>query len=105
MIASTSSSVFDYAIVCHAEVDLPAWLRQLTGKSGWTLCAEEEAELCDAYSFRRGEEQAEVVLFHTGHATIEVDENTLYDGSLTTIPGCTTLHYYNADSGEPISAH
>lgn len=100
-----ANSVFDFSIVCHAEVDLPAWLKQLTGKSGWQLNAEEEAEMCDAYSFRRGEEEAEVVLFHTGYARVEVGQDTLYDGSLMAIPGCAKLHYYNAESGEPVSAH
>ncbi len=103
MLEPSFNSDFDFAVVCHAEVDLPAWLKQLTGKSGWRLCAEEEAEMCDAYSFRRGEEEAEVVLFHTGHATVEVADRTLYDGKLLTVPNCTRLHYYNAESGEPIT--
>ncbi len=100
---TSSPSNLDYSIVCQAEVDLPAWLKQLTGKSGWKLFAEEEAEMCDAYSFRRGEEEAEVILFHTGHATVEVAECTLYDGNLLAVQDCARLHYYNAESGEPIT--
>ena len=102
MLETSLDSNLDFAVVCHAEVDLPAWLKQLTGKSGWRLCAEEEAEMCDAYSFRRGEEEAEVILFHTGHATVEVAERTLYDGNLLGATDCARLHYYNAESGEPI---
>ncbi len=102
MLEPATISDFDFSVVCHAEVDLPAWLKQLTGKSGWKLCREEEAEMCDAYSFRLGSEEAQVVLFHTGYATVEVGDSTLYDGSLLTFPGCTQLHYYNAESGEPI---
>jgi len=100
-----ASSDFDFSIVCHAEVDMPQWLKQLTGKSGWQLCGEEAAEMCDAYSFRRGQEEAQVVLFHTGHATVDVGEITLYDGSVLTIPGCVRRQYYNADSGEPITVN
>ena len=99
---SSIASNLDFSIVCHAEVDLPAWLKQLTGKSGWRLYAEEEAEMCDAYSFRRGDERAEVILFHTGHATVEVAERMLYDGNLLAVQECARLHYYNAESGEPI---
>ncbi len=95
-------SDLDFSIVCQAEVDLPAWLRKLTGKSGWQLFFEEEGEACEAYSFRRGEEEAEVVLFHTGHATVEVGERTLYDGSLFADPECARLKYFNGESGEPI---
>lgn len=103
MLETTTKSDFDFSIVCHAEVDMPQWLKQLTGKSGWQLCGEEEAEMCDAYSFRRGNEEAQVVLFHTGYATVDVGDDTLYDGSLLSIPGCVRRQYYNADSGEPIS--
>jgi len=103
MLESTATSEFDFSIVCHAEVDMPLWLKQLTGKSGWQLSGEEAAEMCDAYSFRRGDEVAEVVLFHTGYATVEVGDDTLYDGSLLTIPGCVSRQYFNADSGEPIT--
>lgn len=30
----------DFPIVCQAEVDLPAWLRELTGQAGWQLLEE-----------------------------------------------------------------
>ena len=98
----TTNTDFDIQIVCHAEVDLPVWLGQLTGKSGWKLYSEEESEMCEAYSFRRGEEEAQVVLFHSGHAIVDVGDHTLYDGSLLNDPGAATLNYFNAKSGEPI---
>lgn len=101
MIEQNVMTDFDFSIVCHAEVDMPEWLSQLTGKSGWRLCGEEEAEMCDAYSFRRGGEEAQVVLFHTGYATVDVADGTLYDGALLTIPG-VRRQYYNAESGERI---
>lgn len=102
MLESSDISAFDYPIVCHAEVDLPSWLQQLTGKSGWRLSTEEAEDLCDIYSFRRNQEEAQVVLYHTGYATVNVDECSIYDGSLTFAPGFARLQYYNAESGEPV---
>lgn len=102
MLEPSAVSAFDYSVVCHAEVDLPSWLKELTGKAGWMLSDEEEAELCDVYSFQRGVEQAQVVLYHSGYATVDVDDHTLYDGHLTFAPGFARLQYYNADSGEPV---
>lgn len=105
MLEPTVVSDFDFSIICQAEIDLPAWLQQLTGKSGWKLCAEEEAESCDAYSFRRGTEEAQVVLFHSGHATVDMGDRTLYEGSLLEGPSHAKLNYFNATSGEPILMH
>ncbi len=102
MLESTEYSAFDYPIICHAEVDLPSWLQQLTDKSGWRLSAEEGADACDVYVFTRGSEEAEVVLYHTGYARVEVNGRMFYSGHLTSGPGYARLQYYNADSGEPI---
>lgn len=102
MIPSTFASDFDFSIVCHAEIDLPEWLKRLTGKSGWELCREEEGEVCEAYAFRRGADEAEVVLFHSGHATVDVNDRRLYDGSLLDDPASARLNYFNAASGEPV---
>ena len=102
MLEPSVVSDFDYSIVCHAEVDLPLWLRELTGKSGWLLSDEEETELCDIYSFHRGAEEAQIVLYRTGYATVGVGDQTLYDGHLTFAPGFARLQYYNAESGEKV---
>jgi hypothetical protein len=102
MLESSRISAFDYAIVCQAEVDLPSWLQQLTGKAGWRLQNEEEAEMCDIYTFRREIEEAEVVLYHTGYATVGVNDRNLYDGHLASALGCARLQYFNAESGEPV---
>lgn len=103
MMEQTITSDFDFSVVCHAEVDMPEWLQKLTGKSGWKLCGEDEAETCDAYLFRRGGEEAQIVLFHSGYATVDVGDRTLYDGILPAIPGCVRRQYYNSDSGEPVA--
>lgn len=102
MLESSVVTAFDYSIVCHAEVDLPSWLKELTGKSGWTLRDEEENEEYDVYSFRHGADMAEIVLYRTGYATVDVDGDTLYDGHLTFAPGFARLQYYNAESGERV---
>jgi hypothetical protein len=99
---SSQISVFDYGIVCHAEVDLPSWLQQLTDKPGWRLLDAEEDEMCDIYTFRRETEEAEVVLYHTGYAMVSVNDNSLYDGHLSSAPGYARLQYYNAESGERV---
>lgn len=93
---------FDFAVICQAEVDLPAWLRELTGKPHWQLYSEQEEEMCDIYGFECEGRDAQVVLYHTGHASVEVDGRTLYDGYLTSASGHARLQYYNADSGEPL---
>lgn len=102
MLEPTAVSEFDYSIVCHAEVDLPSWLNELTGKSGWRLADEEETDLYDVYSFQRGGQAAEVVLYRTGYATVDVDDQTLYDGHLNLAAGFARLQYYNAESGERV---
>lgn len=102
MLEFSPASTFDYAVVCHAEVDLPSWLRELTGQSGWRLTSEEEADACDLYSYTRGGEEAQVVLYHSGYATVDVGDHTLYDGQLSFKPGYARLQYYNAESGEPV---
>lgn len=102
MLDQSVKTAFDYGIVCHAEVDLPSWLKELTGKAGWTLMDEDEDEQYDAFSFRHGAEKAEIVLYRTGYATVDVDGESLYDGQLTFSPGFARLQYYNAESGERV---
>lgn len=114
-------------IICRVEVDLPGWLKQLTGEGDWEVFDEEEDETCISFSLREslGHEKArahskiadskmansklansklaEVTLYHNGYAVVNVDGKALFDGSLTTgTSQCAHLSYYNADSGEPI---
>lgn len=102
MLEPSAAYAFDYQVICHAEVDLTAWLCALSGQSGWHLCGEEEGEMCDLYDFMLGERQAQVALYRTGHATVEVDGRIVYDGQLTAESAYARLQYYNAESGEPI---
>jgi hypothetical protein len=102
MLESVTPAFFDHGIVCQAVVDLPAWLEDLSGKSGWRLERDEEGELCDSYAFRRGEEEIQVVIYHTGYATVEKGEAVLYDGHLSTAVGHAQLQYFNAENGERV---
>lgn len=92
----------NFPIVCQAELDLPAWLNQLTGKAGWWLSTEQSFDAGEAFTLRRGDEEAEVVLFNTGHVTVDVEDRVVYAGLLLDAPDCTRLQYFNAESGEPI---
>ncbi|MGB4813203.1 MAG: hypothetical protein WBP13_12085 [Methylophilaceae bacterium] len=106
---------WDEPIVCRVEVDLSKWLRQLTG-SDWEVYSEDEAENCISFAMRKNAQRAqkltlnlapslaEVTLYHNGYAMVDVDGQSLFDGSLTT-GGSNFAHltYYHADSGEKIT--
>jgi len=99
---------WDEPIICRVEVDLPAWLSQLTGGRDWVVYSEDEEENCISFAMRQGSEQepklAEVTLYHNGYAIVDVDGRSLFDGSLTSgVSDFAHLTYYHADSGEKIT--
>ncbi len=99
---------WDEPIICRVEVDLPAWLAQLTGGVDWEVYSEAEEENCVSFALRQGPKQspklAEVTLYHNGYAIVDVDGRFLFDGSLTSGANeCAHLTYYHADSGEKIT--
>ena len=115
-------------------MDLPAWLSQLTGGSQWEVYSEAEEESCISFAMRQASSDdsvaisvskavsklplklapkpvpkeaqrfAEVTLYHNGYAIVDVDGQSLFDGSLTS-GGSDFAHltYYHADSGEKIT--
>ena len=102
-------------IICRVEVDLPGWLKQLTGGKQWEVFGEDEAETCISFSMReryikQSDKQneltlkmAEVTLYHNGYAVVDVDGKALFDGTLTNgTSDCAHLSYFHADTGEPI---
>lgn len=102
---------WDEPIICRVEVDLPGWLRQLTGGKLWEVFGEDEAETCISFSLRERHlkqsnmmpKMAEVTLYHNGYAVVDVDGKALFDGTLTNgTSDCAHLSYFHADSGEPI---
>lgn len=98
---------WDEPIICRVEVDLPQWLSQLAGGREWEVYAEAEEENCVSFAMRQGSKQgpklAEVTLYHNGYAIVDVEGQSLFDGSLTAgTSDCAHLTYYHADSGEKI---
>ncbi len=100
---------WDEPIICRVEVDLPAWLTQLTGSNEWEVYSEDEDETSISFSMRekmtkKGAKTAEVTLYHNGYAVVDVEGKALFDGALTSgTSECAHLSYYHADSGEPIT--
>ncbi len=100
---------WDAPIICRVEVDLPAWLAQLTGGNHWEVYGEDEDETCISFSLREkatkaAPKMAEITLYHNGYAVVDVEGKALFDGSLTTgTSDCAHLSYYHAESGEPIT--
>lgn len=102
-------SGWDEAIICRVEVDLPGWLTQLAGGNEWEVYAEDEDEACISFNLRekltkKAAKTAEVTLYHNGYAVVDVEGQSLFDGTLTTgTSECAHLSYYHADSGEPVT--
>lgn len=94
---------WDQPVICRIEVDLPAWLTQLAGGKNWEVYSEDEAENCVSFALRQGKKLAEVTLYHNGYALVDVEGQSVFDGSLTVgTSDCAHLSYYRADSGEQI---
>ncbi|MDP2153626.1 MAG: hypothetical protein Q8J66_08220 [Methylotenera sp.] len=98
---------WDESIICRVEVDLPSWLSQLAGGKDWEVYSEAEEENCISFAMReiavKTPKLAEVTLYHNGYAVVDVEGQSLFDGSLTTgTSDCAHLTYYHADSGEKI---
>jgi hypothetical protein len=99
-----SSEAFAEPIVCRVEVDLKGWMKELTGGVDWELCDEEESDNATTFSMRHGKQNAEVTLYQSGHAMVDVDGLALFNGNLAEQRGrWTQLSYFNALNGEPIT--
>ncbi|MBM3350665.1 MAG: hypothetical protein FJY53_02540 [Betaproteobacteria bacterium] len=99
---------WDEPVICRVEVDLPGWLTQLAGGRGWQVYSEDEGENCISFSMRdvsnKTPKVAEVTLYHNGYAVVDVDGESLFDGSLTSgTSDCAHLTYYHAETGEKIT--
>ena len=90
-------------VVCRVEVDLPNWMAELTGHKNWEMFNEEETDEYITYAMRLGRQEAEVTLYHSGYAVVDVDGESLFNGTLTNGKNaCAQLSYFNAENGEPI---
>jgi len=103
---------WDELIVCRVEVDLPTWISNLTGGGKWEVYSEDESDHCISFAMREESKNtakslpklAEVTLYHNGHAVVDVEGQSLFDGSLTNgNMNFANLTYYHADSGEKIT--
>lgn len=99
---------WDEPIICRVEVDLPSWLSQLAGGKDWEVYSEDEEENCISFAMRevsaKTPKLAEVTLYHNGYAVVDVEGQSLFDGSLTSgTSNCAHLTYYHADTGEKIT--
>ena len=94
------------AVVCKVELDLGKWLEQLTGGIGWEIWSESESEYYVSYHLKFKKQNAEITLYHSGHALVLIDEKPVFDGDLIEKRNpIAKLSYYNIDDGEKISLH
>ncbi|HEY8353636.1 MAG TPA: hypothetical protein VIK69_01300 [Methylophilaceae bacterium] len=104
LISDHMKSGWDVPVICRVEVDLPGWLEQLTGRDNWEVTSEEEEDTYISFALRQGKQRAEVTLYHSGYAVVDVDGKQIFDGALTANGSqCAHLSYYNAENGEPIT--
>jgi hypothetical protein len=104
MIDANVQQTWDAPVVCRVEVDLPGWMAQLTGQEDWQVYDEQEEESYMSFALRHGMQEAEITLYHTGYAIVDVDGKPVFHGALTPVTSaCAHLSYYNASSGEPIT--
>ena len=94
------------AVVCKVELDLGKWLEQLTGGDGWEIWSESENEHYVSYHLQFKKQNAEITLYHSGHAVVLIDDKSVFDGDLIEKRNpIAKLSYYNIDDGEKISLH
>ena len=98
--------IFSDAVVCKVELDLGKWLEQLTGGKGWEIWSESENEHYVSYHLKFKNQNAEVTLYHSGHAIVFIDEKSVFEGDLIKKRSSVAkLSYFNIDDGEKISLH
>ena len=98
--------IFSDAVVCKVELDLGKWLEQLTGGKGWEIWSESEYEHYVSYHLKFKGQNAEVTLYHSGHAIVFIDEKSVFEGDLIKKRSSVAkLSYFNIDDGEKISLH
>ena len=95
-------SLFD-PVVCKVEVDLAGWLYDLSGGNGWRVDSEEENENDTSFFLKKGEQEAEVTLYHSGFAQVDIDGQLVFHGDMLE-KSCNKakLNYYRMDSGDKI---
>ena len=99
-----NNSLLSDSVVCKVELDLGKWLEQLSGGNGWEICSESENEHYVSYYLKFKKQNAEITLYHSGHAVVFIDDKSVFDGDLIKKRNSIAkLSYYNIDNGEKIS--
>jgi|TARA_B110000967_G_C18324134_1_gene288957 hypothetical protein len=95
-------SLFD-PVVCKVEVDLAGWLFDLSGDNGWKVDSEQENENYTSFFLNYGDQQAEVTLYHSGFAQVDIEGKLVFHGDMLE-KSCkkAKLNYYRMDSGDKI---
>ena len=95
-------SLFD-PVVCKVEVDLAGWLNDLSGGNGWKVDSEQESENYTSFFLKQGKKEAEVTLYHSGFAQVDIDGQLVFHGDMLE-KSCkkAKLNYYRLDSGDKI---
>tara|TARA_B100000768_G_C11280553_1_gene378323 strand:+ start:2063 stop:2419 length:357 start_codon:yes stop_codon:yes gene_type:complete len=90
-------------IVCKVEIDIAGWLFDLSGGDGWKLHSEQENENYTSFFLKQGEQQAEVTLYHSGFAQVDIDDQLVFHGDMLE-KSCkkAKLNYYRVDNGDKI---
>jgi len=103
---SKNNLLLSDAVVCKVELDLGKWLEQLAGGNGWEIWSEFENEHYVSYHLKFKKQNAEITLYHSGHAIVFIDDKSVFDGDLIEKRNpIAKLSYYNIEDGEKISLH
>ncbi len=90
-------------VVCKVEVDLAGWLHDLSGEKGWKVLSESENENYTSFFLKQDKQEAEVTLYHSGFAQVDIDGCLVFHGDILE-KNCkkAQLNYYRLDSGDRI---
>ena len=90
-------------VVCKVEVDLAGWLQDLSSGNGWKVLSEHENENYTSFFLSQDNQQAEVTLYHSGYAHVDIDDQLVFHGDILE-KNCkkAKLNYYRLDSGDKI---
>ena len=91
------------SIICKVEVDLAGWLEDLSGGKGWEVWSETENENYISFFLKQSDDNAEVTLYDSGYASVDINGESVFQGDLIEKQGkAAKLSYYRIEEGEKI---
>ena len=91
------------SVVCKVEVDLTGWICNLSGRKNWEVWSESENDNHMIYFLKQENLDAEVTLYNTGYARVDIDGKSVFQGDIMEKNASSaSLSYYSAESGEKI---